>query len=125
MKDTFDPKNPRVKLARQKKSLNTPALAGLCYFFSVAMLAGGGTLLFIKEPIGWIFIGFAVWPLMLVFWVKNALKSVPVKNTDYFTDLISEDLLLLLTDKTTPTELVKILPKSSSGAFLMAIDTAI
>lgn len=84
------------------------------------MLAGGGTLLFIKEPIGWIFIGFAVWPLMLVFWVKNALKSVPVKNTDYFTDLISEDLLLLLTDKTTPTELVKILPKSSSGAFLMA-----
>lgn len=120
MKDAFDPKNPRVKLARQKKSLNTPALAGLCYFFSVAMLAGGGTLLFIKEPIGWIFIGFAVWPLMLVFWVKNALKSVPVKNTDYFTDLISEDLLLLLTDKTTPTELVKILPKSSSGAFLMA-----
>ena len=120
MKDSFDPKNPRVKLARQKKSLNTPALAGLCYFFSVAMLAGGGTLLFIREPIGWIFIGFAVWPLMLVFWVRNALKSVPVKNTDYFTDLISEDLLLLLTDKTTPTELVKILPKSGSGAFLMA-----
>ena len=120
MKDAFDPKNPRVKLARQKKSLNSSALIGLCYFFSTSMLVGGGTLLFIKEPIGWVFVGFFVWPLMLVFWIKNALKSVPVKNTDYFTDLISEDLLLLLTDKTTPTELVKILPKSSSGAFLMA-----
>lgn len=120
MKDAFDPKNPRVKMAHQKKTLNTPILIGLCYFFCLAFLVGGGTLLFIREPLGWIFIGFSIWPLMLVFWIKNALNSVPVKNTDNFTDLISEDLLLLLNDRTTPTELVKILPKSNSGAFLMA-----
>ena len=120
MSATFNPKNPRVHQARQKKSFHNPAIIALCYLFFVAFLAGGITLLFIHNSLGWLFIGFCVWPLMLIFWIKNALKTVPIKNTNDFTDLLSEDLLLKLTDKTTPTELVKILPTTSSGAFLMA-----
>ena len=57
---------------------------------------------------------------MFNFWVKNALSSVPIGPTDQFTDLISEDLLLLLHPNMSPAELAKILPQTRSGAFLMA-----
>lgn len=120
MSTAFNPKNPRVHQAKQKKSFNSPAVIALCYTFFFALIAGGIALLLIHNSLGWLFIGFSVWPLMLIFWIKNALSSVPVKNTGDFTDLLSEDLLLKLTDKTTPKDLVKVLPTTSSGAFLMA-----
>ena len=56
----------------------------------------------------------------MIFWIKSDLSEIPVKQSDNFTDLISEDLLLLLNEKTTPTELVKILPKIPGGMFIMA-----
>lgn len=120
MSVTFNPKNPRVHQAKQKKAFHSPAVIALCYTFCFALLAGGIALLLIHNSLGWLFISFTAWPLMLVFWIKNALKDVPVKNTNDFTDLLSEDLLLKLTDQTTPENLVKILPTTGSGAFLMA-----
>ena len=57
---------------------------------------------------------------MLIFWIKHALDTVPIGKTEDFTDLISEDLLLLLNEHTTPADLAKIIPKTNSGAFLMA-----
>ena len=120
MSVTFNPKNPRVHAAKQKKSFHSPAVIALCFTFCFALIAGGIALLLIHNSLGWLFIGFTAWPLMLIFWIKNALKDIPVKNTNDFTDLLNEDLLLKLTDKTTPEDLVKILPTTSSGAFLMA-----
>ena len=120
IKTSFDPKNPRIHLAKQKKTFNSPAVTALCYVLFSTFLIGGGALLFIKNSLGWIFIGFSVWPLMLVFWIKNALKSVPTKNTNNFTDLLSENLLLKIRSNTSPKELISILSKDSSGAFIMA-----
>lgn len=120
MSNTFNPKNPRVHLAHQKKSFHSPAVIALCYTLCFAFLASGIALLFIHSSLGWIFIGFSVWPLMLVFWIKNALNSIPVKDSSDFTDLLSEDLLLKLKPQMTPTEVIQVLPKTNSGAFLMA-----
>ncbi len=120
VKTNFDPKNPRVHLAKRKKAFHSTAVIALCYVLFFAFLTGGISLLFIKNSLGWIFIGFSVWPLMLIFWIKNALKSVPVKNTKNFTDLLSESLLLKLNTNTSPKELIDILSKNSSGAFIMA-----
>lgn len=120
MSATFDSKNPRVHLARQHKSFHKTSVIAICYVLSATLLAGGIALLFIKSPLGWIFIGFSFWPLMLAFWIKNALAEVPVKNTDNFTDLISIDLLLKLNEQTTPADIIKILPTTNSGVFLMA-----
>lgn len=120
MSNTFNPKNPRVHLAHQKKSFHSPAVIALCYTLCFAFLASDIALLFIHSSLGWIFIGFSVWPLMLVFWIKNALNSIPVKDSSDFTDLLSEDLLLKLKPQMTPTEVIQVLPKTNSGAFLMA-----
>lgn len=57
---------------------------------------------------------------MLVFWIKNALASVPIGQTNNLTDILSPDLLLLLDQNSTPTNLVQILPQTQSGTFLMA-----
>ncbi|MBR3137924.1 ATP-dependent Clp protease ATP-binding subunit [Candidatus Saccharibacteria bacterium] len=119
MKNEFDPKNPRVKLAYQKRSLNIPAVKTFCFVVFVALIIGGGVLLYFKEPIGWTIIGFSAPFIMLLFWIKNALSKVPINNTDNFTDLVSEDLLIYLSKNLTPVELTKILPKTRSGVFLM------
>ena len=120
MSITFNPKNPRVHQAKQKRAFHNAAVIGLCYMFFFALLLGGIALILIHNSLAWLFIGFSVWPLMLIFWIKNALKDIPVKNTGDFTDLLSEDLLLKLKADTTPGNLIKILPTTSSGAFLMA-----
>ncbi|MBQ5812106.1 ATP-dependent Clp protease ATP-binding subunit [Candidatus Saccharibacteria bacterium] len=120
MKDSFDPKNPRIRLAHQKRTLNHPAVIILNIILALIFLIGGSALLFFKISIGWILIGFTPLPLMLIFWIKNALDTIPLGKSDDFTDLLSPDLLLLLSDHITPVELTKILPKTRSGAFLMA-----
>ena len=120
MNYSFDSRNPRVHTARQKKSYNKPSTIILCYFISISLLICGIALLFIHESIGWIPIGFSTWPFMFSYWVKNYLNYVPINQTGSFTDLLSEDLLLLLNEQTTPTNLIKILPKTPSGVFLMA-----
>ena len=120
MSSTFDPHNPRVKYAHQKHILNHPTVFAFCFIVSILLLAGGITLLFFHLSLGWTLIGFSVLPLMLIFWIKNALSSIPIGKTEDFTDLLSEDLLYLLNDHLTPAELTKIIPKTESGAFLMA-----
>ena len=120
MNNAFDPHNPRVKKAHQKHAFNTPLILVLNFIIFIALLSSGITLLFIKYSLGWTLIGFSVIPFMMIFWIKSDLFEIPVKQSDDFTDLISEDLLLLLNEKTTPTELVKILPKIPGGMFIMA-----
>ncbi len=120
MNNSFDPHNPRIHYAREKRALNNPPILILNFVLFLAFFIGGGTLLFLHEPLGWLLIGFSVLPLMLIFWIKNALNSVPIGKTSDFTDLLSPDLLLLLNEKMTPADLTKIPAKSRSGAFLMA-----
>ena len=120
MSVTFDPKNSRVKKAHQKRSLNSPAILALYSIMFICFLAGGISLLVMKIALGWLFIGLSAWPIMILFWIKNTLNEIPVKNTENFTDLLSEDLLLLLKAQMSSTDLIKILPKTPSGVFLMA-----
>ena len=120
MSSVFDSHNPRVKKAHQKHIFNTPAVLALLFIIFIALLGGGITLLFFKYSLGWTLIGFSIIPLMMIFWIKSDLAEIPVKKSDNLTDLLSENLLLLLNEKTTPTDLVKILPKTPGGMFIMA-----
>ena len=120
MNNTYDPHNPRIHLARERRALNHSAVFVLNIVLTIALLIGGIIFLFYKLSLGWILIGFSVLPAMLIFWIKNALAHVPVGKSQDFTDLISPDLLLLLKPDSTPADLVKIIPKTQSGAFFMA-----
>ena len=119
MKNSFDPKNPRVKKAHQKRALNNPPVLALILIIFITLLFGGIALLYFKISLGWILIGFSAWPAMLIYWIKNALADIPIGKSGNFTDLISEDLLLLLSNNITPADLTKVLPKTRSGAFIM------
>ena len=120
MNSSFDPKNPRVKKAYQKRSLNSPPVLALTLVIFIALLFGGIALLYFQIALGWALIGFSALPAMLVFWIKNDLNEIPIGKSGSFTDLLSEDLLLLLSSNTTPADLIKILPKTRGGSFIMA-----
>ncbi|MBO7132122.1 ATP-dependent Clp protease ATP-binding subunit [Candidatus Saccharibacteria bacterium] len=120
MSNVFDPKNPRVKKAYQKKLFFNPPVIALCFILLLILLGGGVILLYIKHSFGWIVLGFAALPFMLFFWIKNCLNEIPVTKTKNFTDLISEDLLVLLKKDQTPADLTSVIPKTRSGSFLMA-----
>ena len=120
MNNSFDSHNSRVKKAHQKRALNTPLILILNFIIFIALLGGGIVSLFFKYSFGWTLIGFSVIPLMMVFWIKSDLAEIPVKQSDNLTDLLSENLLLLLNEKTVPTDLVNILPKTPGGMFIMA-----
>ena len=68
-RNEFDPKNPRVRQARQKKLLNNPLMVTLAIVVFIALVAGGIALLVLKSVWGWTLLGFAAWPLMFVYWV--------------------------------------------------------
>ena len=119
MKDSFDPHNPRVKKAHQKRIFNSPPVLTAILILFIALLFGGIALLYFKYSIGWTLLGCSVLPAMLIFWIKTALTSIPIGHTDDFTDIISEDLLLSLSDRTTPADLAQILSKTTSGSFIM------
>ncbi len=118
--NSFDPHNPRIHYAREKRALNNPPILALNFILFLAFFIGGGILLFLHEPLGWLAIGFSALPLMLIFWIENALNSIPIGKTSDFTDLLSSDLLLLLNEKMAPADLTKVPAKTRSGAFLMA-----
>lgn len=116
----FDPKNPRVKLAEEKKFFNNLPFTILVILLFLVLLSGGVALIFLKNPFAWTLIGLATIPIIVLFWIKTALKEIPPINSNHFTDLISEDLLKILKPDFDTTDLVKILPKTESGLFLMA-----
>ena len=75
MKDSFDPHNPRVKKAHQKRIFNsTPVLAAILILF-IALLFGGIALLYFKYSVGWTLLGCSVLPAMLIFWIKTACQT--------------------------------------------------
>ena len=119
MTASFDPHNPRVRKAHEKHLFDAPPFLALLFIVYLALLVGGITLVFFKYPIGWTLIGFSAWPAIFLFWIKTALAEIPIGKSNDFTDLLSEDLLFLLSSKSAPADLVQILPKTKSGIFLM------
>lgn len=117
---SYDPTNPRVKLYREKRLFNNLPFTVLLILCLILLLTGGIALIFLQNSFSWIFLGLSSFPVIILFWTKNALSSVPPLDTNNFTDLISEDLLGLLHPDFTAIDLVEILPKTKSGLFLMA-----
>lgn len=115
----FDHTNPRIKKARYRKAFYRQPVFVLSILIAIVFLISGVLLLLLNQPLGWLITSLSALPLMFFFWAKNAIAEVPVKETEQFTDLITEDLLLLLNEKITPAKIVEILPRTKSGFFLM------
>ena len=117
--NTFDPTNPRVKAARLKKIFHKHSVMVINVVLFSLLLIGGGALVFLKYPIGWTLIGFAPLFLMMNFWISGALSDIKIGKTADVTDLLSENVLVTLSEKTTPVDLSKTIVSTMSGRFLM------
>ena len=117
--NTFDPKNPRVKQAHLQKILNRHSVFAINYILLAVLLVAGGVLLFYKNPLGWTWIGLAAIPGALNFWIHHSLNDIEIGKTGDITDLLSENVLVTLTSKTTTEDLAKTIVSTSSGRFLM------
>ncbi len=120
MKNSFDPHNTRVKKAYQKQTLNNPIILTLLFILSAVLVGGGIALIIFKISLSWALIGLSIIPLMLIFWIKNDLAEIPPKQTDQLTDLLSENLLTLMRQNMSTADLIKILPQTPGGIFIMS-----
>jgi ATP-dependent Clp protease ATP-binding subunit ClpA len=112
----FNHKSQRAMKARLGRQLSPWAfvLEG-----SVAVLILGGlALVAFGFAIGWVAIGLAAIPGMVVEWYKYELRDVPViKNGMRIDDILESEILSLLGDQPTPQDIARILPGTSSGQF--------
>ncbi len=116
--NSFDYHCLRARKARLGKLLNSPALQILMILLIVGLFGGGGYLLFAKNSLAWILIGFACGTLSVLAWSKMELKKVPIGKTEDLNDILSHNLLTLLDTVPTPRKIARIIIQTSSGKFL-------
>ncbi len=84
------------------------------------LLVTGFYLIILKIAFGWVLIGFATIPAMIVEWRNGELKNlVAVSNTQSIDDILSADILGHLSRRPTPREVATIVSASSGGQFFM------
>ena len=82
------------------------------------MVLGGIALITFGFSIGWIVLGFAAVPGMIVEWYNYELRDVPVvKNGTSIDDLLESEILGLLNDQPTPRDIAAIMSKTTGGQF--------
>lgn len=116
----FNPHNSRVHKAHQRRSYRHPIVVIMNLLLGITLISLGILFIILHNPIGWIPLGFSSIPFMFIYWVKNALATIPIIESDDFTNILSEDLLCSIHPKLTPPELITILIKNPSALFLMA-----
>ncbi|RWZ78232.1 MAG: ATP-dependent Clp protease ATP-binding subunit [Candidatus Microsaccharimonas sossegonensis] len=112
----FDYKSPRAMKARLGRQLSPWALT--LEISVVCLIVGGITLLAFGFAIGWLAIGLAAIPGMIVEWYKYELRDVPrLTNGKRVDDLLDGEILGLFTDQPTPQNIATLLSRSISGQF--------
>lgn len=112
----FNPKGERVQKARLGHRLS-PWIPSL-EVSVVLLLVAGIVLVFFGSAFGWVAIGLAAIPTILVEWYKDELREVPIvpggKRID---ELLESDILALLPAQPTPKDIATALGATTSGQF--------
>lgn len=87
----------------------------------VLLLLAGVALLATAEPIGWLVIGLAAIPVVLLQWYTHDLKQLaPTKNAQTIDDLLAADVLGQLGKNPSPRDIATAAGKVQSGQFFGA-----
>ena len=108
----------RAAEARADKILNSAPIKLLLVLAMLALLGFGGYVLYLRNPLGFILIGCAFIPLVVMIWAKYELKYVPIGRSNNINDLLSNECLARLGHAPVPIEVAQWLSKTHSGAFL-------
>lgn len=117
--DRFNYNSLRAKEARAGKILNHAVVKLLIWLVLIACLAGAGYLLFyLHNSLGWVLLALAISVTMFLIWVLKEVIPVPRGKTDDINDLLSANVLRLMSPQPTPQELAGELYRTRSGQFL-------
>jgi ATP-dependent Clp protease ATP-binding subunit ClpC len=85
---------------------------------AIILILGGAGLLVFGWTIGWAFIGFAVIPAMTIEWRKGELQDlIPEEDVDSIDDILSADVLGLLSRSPSPYDVTMIISQVYGGQF--------
>ena len=116
----FDYNSLRARNARRGKILGKPAMLFSLIVMLIALALGGAALLFFKYTVGWVCVGFSVVPLMIIFWTKKELITVPVKPKNGINGLLSNDMLAVSPKNPKIEDIAKAITHTTSGKFMHA-----
>ncbi len=86
--------------------------------FVVVLVVLGILLIILSSALGWVFVGLASIPAMIVQWYNGELKHIPIaKNAKTIDDLLSGEVLGRLSKKPTPQDVANIVGKLPGGYF--------
>lgn len=88
----------------------------LLLFLIVVLLAGGVALVVVENPLGWILVGLAAIPLLLLEWDKYELET-PRMIEGSIDGVLSGDVLGMLGKEPTPQSIAKVAAAVPSGRF--------
>jgi ATP-dependent Clp protease ATP-binding subunit ClpC len=109
----------RAIKARFAARLDKWARVLLC-LTAVALLLVGLILLYLQLPLGWVAVGLATAPIVVVVWYKRELHQLDVEHADsnHMDELISSSVLGFLPHHPTPKDIALVVGRVSSGRFL-------
>jgi ATP-dependent Clp protease ATP-binding subunit ClpC len=120
IKTEFDYSNHRAEKARAARYISRLWRIALT-MLSVTLAVGGIALLAVSIALGWLMVGIAFIPAMIVVWWQGELEQLKVsKKPSSITDVVSGDVLGRLSKRPTSEELVTIIGTTKGGYFFGA-----
>ena len=115
----FDYGALRARNARRGKVFGRPVVVTMLVFAAIALTIGGAMLVVIKIAAGWILVGLAAAPVMMIYWTKKELVPVPVDAKHGINGLLSNDVLAAIPKNPNVIDIAKVVAKTNSGRFML------
>ncbi len=116
--NTFHYFSLRARKARLGNVLNNVFIRIFTFLFGLGAFLDGIYLLYLRNSIGWLGIGFGIIVLIIRLYARLELKKVPNGKTEKITDILSHNCLSNLDKDPTPKEIARMVYKTRSGNFL-------
>lgn len=114
----FNYNSLRARNARRGKVFGKPSMLFVMTLVLIVGAVGGATLIVMRIAVGWICISLAVVVLMIIYWTKKELITVPVDEKRGINGLLSNDVLGAMPKNPHPKDLPAVIAKTNSGKFL-------
>ncbi len=119
MNPIFNYNNMRAKKARLTIAIS-PILRNMLKLVEVAFFMIGLTMVLARNPLGWLLIGIAFIPLIILWWWNGELhRLAPISESSKIEDLLASNILGRLKHNPTSEEIAKIAGNVSGGKFLL------
>ncbi len=120
MQSSFNYNSIRAREARLGAKIGNRPFIFFCLFVIIATIAGGITLLIMKNQFAWLCFSASIFFIMLLYWTKSELITVPAqKSSDLnINNILSNNVLAYLPKNPKTTDLAKVVAKTNSGKFL-------